>query len=82
MNPFGCGDLRPTRGLDSFIVIFIALLGLITSGILVAIALEAELSHLPSVAAAKPHLLWRDVYRSLIRLRKETPLILDGEADW
>jgi voltage-gated potassium channel len=37
----GYGDLRPTHGSCKFIAIFIALFGLITSGILVAIAVEA-----------------------------------------
>jgi voltage-gated potassium channel len=37
----GYGDLRPTRGVNKFIAIVIALFGLITSGILVAIAVEA-----------------------------------------
>ena len=37
----GYGDLRPTRGMNKFIAIVIALFGLITSGILVAIAVEA-----------------------------------------
>jgi voltage-gated potassium channel len=37
----GYGDLRPTRGTHKFIAIVIALFGLVTSGILVAIAVEA-----------------------------------------
>jgi voltage-gated potassium channel len=36
----GYGDLRPTRGLNKFLAIVLALFGLITSGILVAIAVE------------------------------------------
>jgi len=36
----GYGDLRPTVGLNKFLAIVIALFGLITSGILVAIAVE------------------------------------------
>ena len=37
----GYGDLRPTRVMNKFIAVLIALFGLITSGILVAIAVEA-----------------------------------------
>lgn len=37
----GYGDLRPTRGLNKLLAIVITLFGLITSGILVAIAVEA-----------------------------------------
>jgi len=37
----GYGDLRPTRRSSKFIAIVIALVGLITSGILVAVAVEA-----------------------------------------
>lgn len=37
----GYGDLRPTLGMNKFIAIVIALFGLVTSGILVAIAVEA-----------------------------------------
>jgi voltage-gated potassium channel len=37
----GYGDLRPTTGRNKFIAIVIALFGLITSGILVAVAVEA-----------------------------------------
>lgn len=37
----GYGDLRPRRGGNKFIAIVIALFGLITTGILVAIAVEA-----------------------------------------
>lgn len=37
----GYGDLRPSRGTSKFVAIVIALFGLITSGILVAIAVEA-----------------------------------------
>lgn len=37
----GYGDLRPTHGTSRFIAVVIALFGLITSGILVAIAVEA-----------------------------------------
>lgn len=36
----GYGDLRPTVGLNKFLAIVVALFGLITSGILVAIAIE------------------------------------------
>lgn len=36
----GYGDLRPTSGLNKVIAILIALFGLITSGILVAISVE------------------------------------------
>lgn len=36
----GYGDLRPTSGLNKLLAIVIALFGLITSGILVAIAVE------------------------------------------
>jgi voltage-gated potassium channel len=36
----GYGDLRPTSGLNKLIAIVIALFGLITSGILVAISVE------------------------------------------
>lgn len=37
----GYGDLRPTSGINKFLAIVIALFGLITSGILVAVAVEA-----------------------------------------
>ncbi|HMA99017.1 MAG TPA: potassium channel family protein [Wenzhouxiangella sp.] len=37
----GYGDLRPTRGITKLLAIIIALFGLITSGILVAVAVEA-----------------------------------------
>lgn len=37
----GYGDLRPTSGRNKFFAVIIALFGLITSGILVAIAVEA-----------------------------------------
>jgi voltage-gated potassium channel len=37
----GYGDLRPSHGSSKFIAIVIALFGLITSGILVAIAVKA-----------------------------------------
>jgi voltage-gated potassium channel len=37
----GYGDLRPTLRLNKFIAVVIALFGLITSGILVAVAVEA-----------------------------------------
>jgi len=36
----GYGDLRPSAGVNKFLAIVIALFGLITSGILVAIAVE------------------------------------------
>lgn len=37
----GYGDLRPGRGLSKFIAVILAFFGLITTGILVAIAVEA-----------------------------------------
>lgn len=37
----GYGDLRPTTGRGKFLAIVIALFGLITTGILVAVAVEA-----------------------------------------
>lgn len=37
----GYGDFRPTRRLGKFLAIIIALFGLITTGILVAVAVEA-----------------------------------------
>jgi voltage-gated potassium channel len=37
----GYGDLRPTRGLGKLLAVVIALVGLITTGILVALAVEA-----------------------------------------
>lgn len=37
----GYGDFRPTRGPNKFLAIVIAIFGLITSGILVAVAVEA-----------------------------------------
>jgi len=37
----GYGDLRPTRGVTKLLAIVIALFGLVTSGILVAVAVEA-----------------------------------------
>lgn len=37
----GYGDFRPTRGATKFIAIVIGVVGLITSGILVAIAVQA-----------------------------------------
>jgi voltage-gated potassium channel len=36
----GYGDLRPTHGVNKFLAIVLALFGLITSGILVAIAVD------------------------------------------
>jgi voltage-gated potassium channel len=37
----GYGDLRPKHGVNKFIAVVLALFGLITSGILVAVAVEA-----------------------------------------
>jgi voltage-gated potassium channel len=37
----GYGDLRPTTGRGKFLAVVIALVGLITTGILVAVAVEA-----------------------------------------
>jgi voltage-gated potassium channel len=46
----GYGDLRPTRGMTKFLAILLALTGLITSGILVAVSLEAVKLSLPQQA--------------------------------
>lgn len=38
----GYGDIRPTTGVGRFLAVIIALIGLITTGIMVAIAVEAS----------------------------------------
>ena len=37
----GYGDFRPSRGVSKFMAVFIGLLGLVTTGILVAVSVEA-----------------------------------------
>lgn len=39
----GYGDMRPTRGISKFLAVVIALFGLVTTGIVVATAVEAAL---------------------------------------